>query len=247
MSDTRRRALVTGGSSGIGACVAQTLARDGCDVGIVHVDTPERVSSVIQSVESHGARAWSRVCDVADAGQVHEAVEAFIGEFGGVDILVNNAGIFCDRVIWKMSDEDWRRVIDVDLTGAFNCSRAVAPAMRRARWGAIVNVSSINALRGKFGQTNYCAAKAGAIGFTLALARELARENVTVNAVAPGLIQTPATEGLPDEVRRRALGEILMGRIGRPEDVAETVAFLCSERARFITGEVIRVDGGQCL
>lgn len=240
-----RRALVTGGSSGIGRCVAETLAREGCDVGVLYLGDEADGLAVAACVEGLGRRAWSRMVDVRDAAGVNESVEAFVSDFGGVDILVNNAGIFRDSVIWKMTDEQWRDVIDTDLTGVFNCSRAVAPVMRESGFGAIVNISSINGLRGKFGQTNYSAAKAGVIGLTKALARELARNNVTVNVVAPGLIETPATEGLSAEVRESAVGEILLGRIGQPQDVADAVAFLCSDRARFITGEVLRVDGGQ--
>ncbi len=240
-----RRALVTGGSSGIGRCVAETLAREGCDVGVLYLGNEADGRAVEACVQGLGRRAWSRVVDVRDAAGVNEAVEAFVGVFGGIDILVNCAGIFRDSVIWKMTDEQWRDVIDTDLTGVFNCSRAVAPVMRESGFGAIVNISSINGLRGKFGQTNYSAAKAGVIGLTKAMARELAKSNVTVNVVAPGLIETPATEGLSAEVRERAVSEILLGRIGRAQDVADAVAFLCSDRARFITGEVLRVDGGQ--
>jgi 3-oxoacyl-[acyl-carrier protein] reductase len=240
--------MVTGGSSGIGRCIAETLARDGCDVGIVYVGSPHEGAEVTRRIDalSEGrSRTWSRICDVRDGGAVGEAARGFLEHFEGIEVLVNCAGVFRDSVVWKMSDEQWREVLDVNLTGAFHCARALAPPLREAGGGAIVNITSINGLRGKFGQCNYAAAKAGLIGLTKSLARELARFDITVNAVAPGLIDTPATAALPPHAREQAEQEILLGRLGRPEDVAEVVAFLCSDKARFITGEVIRVDGGQ--
>lgn len=242
-----RRALVTGGSSGIGRCIAETLARDGCDVGVFYSGKPEDGRGVVERIESFGRRAWSCVGDVRDVRQVNEAVESLAGQWGGIDILVNNAGIFRDGVIWKMTDDAWRDVVDVDLGGVFHFCRAVVPVMRKHGGGAIVNISSINGMRGKFGQTNYSAAKAGVIGLTKALAKEVARFNVTVNAVAPGLIETPILDAMPEDAREKALAEVLVGRPGSVEDVAEAVAFLCGDRARFITGEVLRVDGGQYI
>ncbi len=243
----RRRAIVTGGSSGIGRCVAEALARDGCDVGLIYLGEAAEVEPVVASLEELGGRAWARSVDVADHGATQKAVEDFVSAMGGVEILVNSAGIFRDAVIWKMTEADWKSVIDVDLTGVFNAAQAVVPFMRAQKFGAIVNISSINGLRGKFGQTNYSAAKAGVIGFTKALAKELARSNVTVNAIAPGMIATPILDAMPEAALTDAIGEILLGRVGQPEEVAEAVAFLCSERARFITGETLRVDGGQYI
>lgn len=238
---------MTGGSRGIGRCIAETLARDGCDVGIFDQASPEQVLAVIERIESYGRKGWSFVGDVRDSGQVTEAVESLAGKWGGIDILVNNAGIVRDQVLWKMTDDEWRDVIDVDLCGVFHGCRAVVPVMRQQGWGAIVNIASINGLRGKFGQTNYSAAKAGVIGLTKALAKEVARFNITANAVAPGLIETAIVDSMSEEAKRLALGEIMLGRIGTVEDVAEVVGFLCSDRARFITGEVIKVDGGQYI
>ena len=239
--------MVTGGSSGIGRGIAETLARDGCDVGVFYLGRPDDVEPVRAAVAGYGRKFWSRVGDVRNSADVNDAVESFVAACGGVEILVNCAGVLRDGVVWKLTDEDWREVIDVHLTGAFHFARAVAPIMRRNGGGAIVNISSINGLRGKFGQANYSAAKAGLIGLTKTLARELARFNVTVNAVAPGMIRTPMTAALPADALEQALGEIVLGRMGEVSDVAELVSFLCGDRARFITGEVIRVDGGQYI
>ncbi len=244
---TIRRALVTGGGRGIGRCIAETLARDGCDVGVFDQASPEAGLAVIERIESYGRKSWSCVGDVRDTRQVAEAVESLAGKWGGIDILVNNAGIVRDQVLWKMTDDEWRDVIDVDLCGVFHGCRAVVPVMRKQGWGAIVNIASINGLRGKFGQTNYSAAKAGVIGLTKALAKEVARFNITANAVAPGFIETAIVDSMSEEAKRLAVGEIVLGRMGTVEDVAEVVGFLCSDRARFITGEVIKVDGGQYI
>ena len=232
-SHQKPRALVTGGSSGIGLGIVNMLTADGYNVGVLDVQLDA------------SQQAWGRVVDVSNSEQVNAAIAEFGEE--GLDVLVNNAGIVRDNVSWKMTDEEWQQVIDVNLTGVFNCCRASIPFMRSANKGSIVNIASINGLRGKFGQTNYSAAKAGVIGLTKALAKETAKFNVTVNAIAPGMIETKILDDLSDGQRVAALSEILLGRIGKVEDVAGAVAFLCSERARFITGEVIKVDGGQYI
>ncbi len=231
-SHQKPRALVTGGCSGIGLGIVNMLTADGYDVGVL-------------DVQFDASEVWGRAIDVSNSEQVNAAIAEFGEE--GLDVLVNNAGIVRDNVSWKMTDEEWQQVIDVNLTGAFNCCRASIPFMRSANKGSIVNIASINGLRGKFGQTNYSAAKAGVIGLTKALAKETAKFNVTVNAIAPGMIDTKILEDMSDAQRESAVNEILLGRIGKVEDVAGAVAFLCSERARFITGEVIKVDGGQYI
>ena len=232
-SHQKPRALVTGGSSGIGLGIVNMLTAEGYNVGVLDVQLDA------------SQQAWGRVVDVSDSAQVNAAIAEFTED--GLDVLVNNAGIVRDNVSWKMTDKEWQQVIDVNLTGVFNCCRASIPFMRSANKGSIVNIASINGLRGKFGQTNYSAAKAGVIGLTKALAKETARFNVTVNAIAPGMIDTKILEDMSDAQRESAVNEILLGRIGKVEDVAGAVAFLCSERARFITGEVIKVDGGQYI
>jgi 3-oxoacyl-[acyl-carrier protein] reductase len=185
--------------------------------------------------------------DVGDFEAAQSVVTRVMDEFGRLDILVNNAGVNRDGVIWKMSEEQWDEVITTDLKGCFNYIRAAVPIFRAQNAGKIVNITSINGLRGKFGQTNYSAAKAGAIGLTKALARELGRSSINVNAVAPGLIETDMVKEAPEKVKEMALAEIVLGRLGKPEEVAYVVTFLCTEKARHITGEVITVDGGQYI
>lgn len=229
-------AWVTGGASGIGRATVETLAEAGARV--VSLD-------VAHGEAEEDGRILRLALDVRDAAAV-QAVAADLGRRGlDPDILVNGAGITRDAVVWKLSDEAWDAVIDVNLSGAFRMTRAVAPIMRRRRAGAIVNVASINALRGKFGQANYAASKGGLIAFTRTVARELARFHVRVNAIAPGFIETPMTRALPADVRTQAESEILLGRLGRPEDVAHAVLFLVSPLASHITGHVLVVDGGQ--
>jgi 3-oxoacyl-[acyl-carrier protein] reductase len=240
-----KTALITGASSGIGTAAARVFAREGANVALTYRKNEDGAQAALAAVEEQGVKGKVYQADVADFGRAQEIVTDASQEFGALDILVANAGSNWDGVIWKMTEEQWDAVIDTDLKGVFNYCRAVAPLFKEAGAGKIVNVASINGLRGKFGQANYAAAKAGVIGLSKTLARELARSNVNVNVVCPGLIGTEMIRAMPEEALAKSVGEILLGRLGEPEEVAEVIAFLASERARHITGEVIKVDGGQ--
>jgi 3-oxoacyl-[acyl-carrier protein] reductase len=238
--------MVTGGARGIGAAIALELSSQGAALALVDRDG-EEAKKLCARIEAAGGRALAFEADVSDVEAAVEIVRETRERLGRLDALVANAGIVRDRVVWKMSPAEWTEVLATNLTGVFAYVRAAAPILREAGWGRIVAISSVNAGRGKFGQSNYCAAKAGVEGLVRAVARELGPCGVTVNAVAPGFVDTGMTAGLPAEVRRRALEESVLGRVATPQDVAGVVAFLCSERARHVTGQVIRVDGGQSL
>jgi len=242
-----KAAIVTGGRSGIGAAISLRLAREGCDVALVDRLVDEQALKVVRDIETAGRSGLAIEADVSDFAGAETSIREVLSAFGRLDIMVCNAGINRDGVIWKMSEENWDEVIDVNLKGCFNYSRAAAQVFRESGSGKIVIIASVNGLRGKFGQTNYSASKGGEIGLAKALARELGRYDVNVNVVAPGMVLTDMTRGLPREVVERAVEESVLGRIADPEDCADLAAFLCSDRARHITGEVIKVDGGQYI
>jgi len=242
-----KTAIVTGGSLGIGAAISRTLGREGANVALNYRKHDAEARGVVAAIEEAGGKGIALKADVADFARAQEVADEVRETFGGVDILVCNAGINRDGVIWKMTEENWDAVLDTNLKGYFNYARAVAPIFKEQKSGRIVNVTSINGMRGKFGQTNYAASKAGIIGLTKSLARELGRAQVTVNAVAPGLIETDMVANMPEEAKAVSLGETVLNRLGDPEDVANVVLFLASDLARHVTGEVIKVDGGQYI
>lgn len=246
-------AIVTGGGRGIGRAIVLELARHGVHIAFNYLDDGSGsgrrdAEATLQQVSQLEVTGFCRECDVRDMADVHAFVDEALDALGNLHILVNNAGIARDRALWRMEEEEWRDVIDTNLTGAFNMIRAVAPTMRAQQHGKIVNISSVHGLRSEFGLANYAASKAGMIGLTHSAAVELGPSNVNVNAVAPGYIRTTRlTEGVSPEVLDRARERSVLGRLGDPQDVANVVVFLCSEQARHVTGTVIPVDGGHML
>ena len=242
-----KAAVVTGGSRGIGAAVCLELARLGCDVALTYRGRVDAATEVAGRIEKMGRRALPLQADVADFAATEVTVAKVLDTFGRLDILVCNAGITWDGVIWKMTEQQWDAVIATNLKGYFNYNRAAARIFKDQRSGKIVNISSINGLRGKFAQSNYAASKAGNIALTKSLARDLGKFNVNVNCVAPGMVLTEMAANLAPEFLNAAVKETVLGRIAASEDVADVVAFFCSDRSRHVTGEVIKVDGGQYI
>ncbi|MDI6725626.1 MAG: SDR family NAD(P)-dependent oxidoreductase [Smithellaceae bacterium] len=244
-----KNAIVTGGSQGIGESCALELAREGANVCFTYRRHEEEARRTEAQIRGMGRIALALKCDTSSFADAQRVVQEAHAAMGRIDILVNNAGMNWDGVSWKMTEEQWDRVIEVNLKGYFNFVRHVAPLLKEQKYGKIINITSINGLRGKFGQTNYSASKAGIIGYTKALAKELGGFGVNVNAVAPGLIETSMLRESEarDKVIDLAMNEIVLNRVGQPEDVATVIAFLASDKARHVTGEVIKVDGGQYI
>ena len=240
-------ALVTGSARGIGRAIAETLARRGASLVIADLRAELAAATALEIAASTGQRTLAVAVDVVNSDSVKAMVDKVLAGFGRLDILVNNAGVTRDNLIMRMEEADWDLVLDINLKGAFNCSKAVVRTMMKQRSGRIVNISSVSGLRGQAGQANYSASKAGLIGLTKALARELGSRQITVNAVAPGFIPTDLTKDLPSELKDASLKMIPLGRWGSPQEIAAAVAFLASDEAGYITGHVLSVDGGMVM
>ncbi len=247
MNDIISVALITGAARGIGRAIALELARPGLTLYLNDVALGDDAARTQQEVAAKGAQARLIAFNVADFTQTQAGIDQIVKESGRLDLLVNNAGITRDNLILRMKEEEWDAVLTVNLKGAYNCIRAASKTMVKQRFGRIINLSSVVGVMGNAGQANYVASKAGLIGLTKTVARELASRNVTVNAVAPGFIQTEMTESLPEKVKELMLAQIPLGRFGTPEEVAQAVAFLASEAANYLTGQVIHVNGGMLM
>ena len=247
MSMEGKIAIVTGGSRGIGRAVCLELARQGARVAVNYAGNAAAAEETVKACQDLGAEAFAIQADVADAAACDAMVKEVLSRFGRVDILVNNAGVTRDGLMLTMKESDWDTVLDTNLKGAFQCMKAVYRPMMKQKYGRVVNLSSIVGIRGNAGQANYAASKAGLIGLTKSMAKELAARNVTVNAVAPGFIDTDMTAALPEKAREAMLASIPMGRLGQAEDVARAVAFFAGDESAYVTGQVLCVDGGMAV
>jgi 3-oxoacyl-[acyl-carrier protein] reductase len=242
-----KSAIVTGGSLGIGATVAIELAREGADIAINYRKHDAEAKEVAKQIEDLGRKCLVIKSDVTSYTDAEAMFKHVIAAYGKIDILVCNAGINKDRVIWKMSEQDWDNVINVNLKGYFIYNKLAVAHFKDQRFGKIINITSINGLRGKFGQSNYSASKGGIIALTKAIAKEVGKFNVNVNTIAPGMVMTEMARNIPPEFLQKAVDETVLGRVATTEDIANVVVFLCTDKARHITGEVIKVDGGQYI
>ena len=244
---TGKIAVVTGASRGIGKEIAKTLAAKGATVVVNYNGSAEKAEETVKEIEALGGKAEALQCNVSDYDKAAEMMAYVVKTYGRVDILVNNAGITRDNLLMKMSEEDFDAVLNTNLKGAFNCIKHISRQMLKQKSGRIINISSVSGVLGNAGQANYCAAKAGVIGLTKSAAKELASRGITVNAVAPGFIKTEMTDVLKDDIKKAIMENIPMKAFGETEDIANAVAFLASEEARYITGQVISVDGGMAM
>ncbi|MED4989055.1 3-oxoacyl-[acyl-carrier-protein] reductase [Parageobacillus toebii] len=240
-------ALVTGASRGIGRAIALELARQGAKVAVNYAGNEAKANEVVEEIKNMGGEAFAIQADVSNAEAVDQMVKSVLERFERIDILVNNAGITRDNLLMRMKEEEWDDVMNINLKGVFNCTKAVTRPMMKQRYGRIVNIASIVGVSGNPGQANYVAAKAGVIGLTKTAARELASRNITVNAVAPGFITTDMTDRLSEELKAEMLKQIPLARFGEPEDVAKVVSFLVSDAASYMTGQTLHVDGGMVM
>jgi 3-oxoacyl-[acyl-carrier protein] reductase len=240
-------ALVTGGSRGIGREIAIELARHGASVAISYVNNEEKAVEVVKEMQKFSVKGMCIKADVSKEEEVKKLVDAIKDELGTIDILVNNAGINRDTLLIRMNTQEWDQVIDTNLKGTYLCTRLVAKDMIKKRYGKIINIASVAGVAGNYGQANYSASKAGVIGFTKAVAKELASRGINVNAVAPGLIETDMTQALKEEVKETLIKSVPMGRLGSPKDVANLVVFLASDKSDYITGQTINIDGGMIM
>ena len=242
-----KSALVTGASRGIGRSIALQLAEEGFNVAVNYAGSKEKAEAVVEEIKAKGVDSFAIQANVADADEVKAMIKEVISQFGSLDVLVNNAGITRDNLLMRMKEQEWDDVIDTNLKGVFNCIQKATPQMLRQRSGAIINLSSVVGAVGNPGQANYVATKAGVIGLTKSAARELASRGITVNAVAPGFIVSDMTDALSDELKEQMLTQIPLARFGQDTDIANTVAFLASDKAKYITGQTIHVNGGMYM
>ncbi|WP_216828022.1 3-oxoacyl-[acyl-carrier-protein] reductase [Alkalihalobacterium elongatum] len=240
-------ALVTGASRGIGKAIALELAQNGAKVAVNYAGSKDKAEAVVNEIVNNGGEAIAIQADVADSEAVQSMVKEVISTYGSLDILVNNAGITRDTLVMRMKDEDWDAVLNTNLKGVFHCAKAVTRQMMKQRSGRIINISSVVGVLGNAGQANYVAAKAGVIGLTKSLARELANRNITVNAVAPGFIETDMTDNLTEDIKEGMLSQIPLSKLGQPQEIARVVRFLASEDSSYMTGQTLHVDGGMYM